>query len=129
MTTDSETQALQSTDADFFKALVARDMAALERLVAEDFLLVDVASGSVHSRAELLGGIAEEALIFEEITPFHEEARIRLAGPDTGVIVGRTAMTFRGPDGRAEVASRYTHVFARNGSGWQLFSGQGTPIS
>ena len=127
---ESAGEALESADAAFFKALLERDVSALEELLAEDFLIVDVASGSVHPRAAFLEAIGAGMVRFEEIRTFPEETVIRLAGPGTGVVVGRTAMSFSGPDGAlTEVASRYTHVFEEEGGGWRLLSAQGTPIS
>ncbi len=48
-------------------------------------------------------------------------AALRLAGPGTGIVIGRTAMSLDGADRAAtEVASRYTHVFQTDGGtcGW-----------
>ena len=125
----SDTEALQRADAAFFKALLERDMPALEALLAEEFVIVDVASGSVHHRAAFLEAISGGMVAFTEIEVFPDETVIRLAGPGTGIVVGRTAMSFSGPDGAlTEVASRYTHVFQADGPKWRLVSAQGTLI-
>ena len=69
-------------------------------------------------------------MTFQEIETFPDERTIRLPGPGTGIVVGRTAMSLTGPEGaRAAIASRYTHVFQADGRNWQLISAQGTPIS
>jgi ketosteroid isomerase-like protein len=47
----------------FCEAVVDADIPALEDLIAEDFLLVDVASGFVHSRGTISFSDAEGALI------------------------------------------------------------------
>ncbi len=126
----SHPEALQRADAAFFEALLDRDLPALETLLAEEFLIVDVASGSVHPRAAFLEAIRAGAVVFEEIETFPDEAVTRLAGPGTGIIIGRTAMSIRGVDGAlTEVASRYTHVFEADGPNWRLLSAQGTPIA
>lgn len=123
-------EALQRTDASFFKALLAGDIPALESLLAEDFLIVDVASGSMHGRGGFLLVIAGGAVVFHEIKAFPEESVIRLTGPGTGIVIGRTAISFCGAAGAAtELASRYTHVFQADGGNWRLISAQGTPIS
>lgn len=121
---------LERADSDFFKALLAGDIPALESLLAEDFLIVDVASGSVHRRGAFLLAIAGGAVIFQEIKTFPEESVTRLTGPETGIVVGRTTISFCGGAGSAtELASRYTHVFQADGGNWRLVSAQGTPIS
>ena len=119
--------ALKATDDAFFEALLGQDMEALGELLAE-FLIVDVAAGSVYAE-EFLGGIAAGAVSFESIERFHDEAIVRGLGDGAGVVVGRTKMGFLTPDGaKVEVSSRYTHVFRAAGERWQLFSAQGTQI-
>lgn len=127
--TEAESEALERTDAALFEALLRADVAALEKLLAEEFLIVDVASGSVYPRAAFIEAIGDGLVKFEEITSFPEEAVIRFAGADAGLIVGRTAMSIRDAEGALnQVASRYTHVFQRQGTEWRVFSAQGTPI-
>jgi ketosteroid isomerase-like protein len=128
--TQQQIGALQRADSDFFKALLAADIPALESLVAEDFLIVDVASGSVHRRGGFLLAIAGGAVIFQEIKTFPEESVTRLIGPGTAIVIGRTAISFCGGAGAATgLASRYTHVFQADSGNWRLVSAQGTPIS
>jgi ketosteroid isomerase-like protein len=129
-TTQRLIEALQRTDANFFQALLAGDIPALESLLADDFLIVDVASGSVHRRGAFLLAIAGGAVIFQEIKTFPEESVTRLTGPGTGIVIGRTAISFCGGAGTAtELASRYTHVFQADGGNWRLLSAQGTRIA
>ena len=128
--TQQQTDGLLRADASFFQALLAGDIPALESLLAEDFMIVDVASGSVHPRGGFLLAIAGGAVIFQEIQTFAEESVTRLTGPGTGIVVGRTAISFCGAAGAATgLASRYTHVFQADGGNWRLVSAQGSPIS
>jgi ketosteroid isomerase-like protein len=130
MTGRAQIAAVRRTDLDFFAALIDRDVRGLEALLAEEFLIVDVLRGSVHPRAAFVEAISAGLVTFEEIETFPDERTIRFAGPGTGIVVGRTAMSLTGPEGaRATVASRYTHVFQADGRNWQLISAQGTPIS
>ena len=123
-------EGLERADSGFFEALLAGDIPALESQLAEDFLIVDVASGSVHHRGAFLLAIAGGAVIFQEIKTFPEESVTRLTGPGTGIVIGRTAISFCGAAGAAtELASRYTHVFQADGGNWRLVSAQGTPIN
>jgi ketosteroid isomerase-like protein len=128
--THSQDGAIQRADSAFFAALVDRDIPTLEALLAEEFLIVDVASGTVHSRAAFLEAIRAWAVTFVQINTFPEETRIRLAGPGAGIVVGRTAMSLSDAGGAlSEIASRYTHVFEGGRRSWQLVSAQGTPIT
>lgn len=130
--------ALLAADQRFFDALVASDHATLEDLLAPGFLIVDVHSGSIGTRAELLRLVRSGALAFPAIQVFPEESIVRRAG-SVGIVVGRTGMRLRGQDGpEYQASSRYTHVFtaASGGTGddgetaetWRLLSAQGTEI-
>ena len=113
-------------DRRFFAALVAGDVGTLERLIAADFVIVDVFSGSEAGKKELVDGLGSGVLRFTLIEP--EGATVRRYG-DAAVVVGTTRMrgTFGG--NAFGVHSRYTHVFAADGEEWRLVSAQGTPIT
>ena len=51
-------EAVRRVDLGFFEALLERDIHALEVLLADEFMIVDVASGSVHPRATFLAAIS-----------------------------------------------------------------------
>jgi ketosteroid isomerase-like protein len=122
-------EAVQRADAAFFDALLDGDVTDLEVLLAQEFLIVDVASGSVHDRAAFLEAISTGAVTFEEIETFAGETVFRPVGDGAGIVVGRTAMSFSDAEGRLTgVSSRYTHVFESDGPNWQLVSAQGTRI-
>ena len=115
--------ALQA-DQEFFDALVKADLRVLERLLADDFLIVDVMRGGEASKDMLLA-VLGGMLRFLSIQP--SEVRVREYG-DAAVVNGRTQMkmTF-GPD-TIEVLSRYTHVYVRRAAEWLFVSAQGTRI-
>jgi ketosteroid isomerase-like protein len=120
---------LKAADDAFFDALVEGDLATLEQVLADQFLIVDVAAGAVHTRSDFLGAISGGMVSFQSVERFHDEAIVRDLGNNAGVVVGRTKMSFLAADGTGiEASSRYTHVFCRAGDRWQLFSAQGTPI-
>ncbi|MBI3688908.1 MAG: nuclear transport factor 2 family protein [Actinobacteria bacterium] len=120
-----------AVDSRFFAALVGRDRDALEELLAEDFLMVDIVAGGVVSRSALLELTESGDVSFEAIEAFPDEAVIREYGT-TAVVIGRTAMRAILPGGNPmSLSSRYTHVFVQDHSGgpWQLASAQGTRIA
>lgn len=120
--------ALLAADQRFFDALTAGDHETLAQLLAEDFLIVDIQSGSIGTREQLLGLIRSGALVFPAVQAFPDEAIVRTVG-DAGIVVGRTRMHFTGPDDTTFHAdSRYTHVYAATGADWRLLSAQGTQI-
>jgi ketosteroid isomerase-like protein len=125
---DDDGAGIASADEAFFGALLAADMAGLQAVLADDFVIVDVMSGRVTGRDEFLGAIGSGILRFAEVTRFPAEQSVRRRDA-AGVVVGRTRMVMRfGPD-RVTANSRYTHVFVNDDGSWRLMSAQGTPIT
>jgi ketosteroid isomerase-like protein len=118
---------IAAADETFFAALLSADMAALEAVLADDFVIVDVMSGWVTGREEFLAAIGSGMLRFAEVTRFPAEQPVRRRDK-AGVVVGRTRMVMHfGPD-TVTANSRYTHVFVNDDGSWRLMSAQGTPI-
>jgi hypothetical protein len=119
----------------FFSSLLAGGVSDLDRLLDDDFLLIDVLSGGEVGKPVLLAALGAGHLRFDSIDP--AEIRVRLYGA-TAVVTGRTHMTGRFADAPFEARSRYTHVYVRSDpqpqpqpqqqGGWRLVSAQGTPI-
>ncbi|WP_327092209.1 nuclear transport factor 2 family protein [Nonomuraea sp. NBC_01738] len=126
---DTDRTTLLKRDQSFFDALVAGDLAVLEELLADDFVLVGVEDGAIADRQIVLDLVASGALRFPAIQSFPDEAIVRVIGT-VGIVVGRTGMNFTGPDGATfSAGSRYTHVYAADTlGGWRLVSAQGTTI-
>ena len=110
----------------FFMALIDANVEALDRILADDFILIDVMSGSEILKSVLLNLIRSGQLKFEAIERL--EARVR---PYQGaaVINGRTLMSgaFGGESFRT--SSRYTHVYIEQQGQWRMVSAQGTQIA
>jgi GNAT superfamily N-acetyltransferase len=106
--------------------LLAADHELLGTILAGDFLIIDVLSGQVARREELLGAISSGQLRLAEVTQHAEERSVRLR-ESAAVVAGRTRMVlcYRGDE--VTVQSRYTHVYARESGRWRLLSAQGTP--
>jgi ketosteroid isomerase-like protein len=110
----------------FFDALVQGDVSALDEVLADDFLLIDVMSGSEVPKAAMLDVVGSGQLKFHSIEP--AEARVRRYG-ETAVITGRTEMTMSFGDQAIAARSRYTHVFVEQDGRWRMASAQGTQIA
>jgi ketosteroid isomerase-like protein len=110
----------------YFAALVAGDVTALDQLLADDLILVDVMSGSETTKPMLLGALGTGGLRFESIEP--AEARARIYGA-TAVINGRTVMHLRFGETAFSTRSRYTHVWVEQEGRWRMVSAQGTQIA
>jgi ketosteroid isomerase-like protein len=114
-----------ATDRRFFDALIAADLKSLEQILAEDFILIDVMSGSENTRSAMLSAIGERQIKFEAIVP--SENRVRTYG-NVAVVTGRTQMDGRVGESPFSAKSRYTHVFVEQQGEWRMVAAQGTPI-
>ncbi|MBZ5574790.1 MAG: nuclear transport factor 2 family protein, partial [Acidobacteriia bacterium] len=110
----------------FFSSLIGGDVGALDRILSDDFLLIDVMTGSEVKKPDLLAVLSSGQLKFEAIEPL--ESHVRLYGI-TAVITGRTRMSGRFGETPFTASSRYTHVFVRDQDQWRLVSAQGTQIA
>ncbi len=115
-----------AAEREFFSALVAQDRSMLERVLSDDFLLIDVMRGGLVTKPGLLSIIVSGQFRFESIEPF--DSHMRLYG-STAVITGRTQMKMVFEATRFTLHSRYTHVFVKQGNEWRLVSAQGTQIA
>ena len=123
MTTESGP--IQADD-HFFAMLIRGDAAALKAALTDDFILIDVMSGSEFAKAPLLEVIGSGELKFESIEPAERKARMY---GNAAVVTGRTQMKMRFGGEAVSANSRYTHVFVKDAGLWRLASAQGTPIA
>ena len=115
----------QVAEEQFFRSLIAGDAGSLERILSEDFLLIDVMTGSEVRKPDLLAVLRSGKLKFEAIELI--ESQVRRYGI-TAVITGRTEMKGRFGETPFTSSSRYTHVFVEHQDQWRLVSAQGTQI-
>jgi len=121
----NESSPLQA-EQQFFASLIRADVRALDRILTEDFLLVDVMTGSEISKSALLTALESGQLKFDTIDQF--EPRLRMYG-ETAVVNGRTQMSGRFERMPFTASSRYTHFYVKAQAQWRLVSAQGTQIT
>ncbi len=122
----NDTSGALAADREFFKALIEGNGDALNRLLADDFILVDVMRGAEVPKAALVELVGSGQLKFESITPAEVHAR---RYESTAIVAGRTEMRLRFEETAITVKSRYTHVYVAAQDHWMMVSAQGTPIS
>jgi hypothetical protein len=98
---------------------------ALNRQLADEFILVDVMRGGEVPKATLLALIRSGQLKFESITAADTHAR---RYGSTAVVRGRTEMQLRFEQSSVAVKSRYTHIYVEAEDRWLMVSAQGTAI-
>lgn len=119
-------QSAEAVEQEFFTALIEADLDALRRILADDFVLIDVMTGSEVTKSTLLDVVGAGQLRFEGID--RPEYRGRLYGTTT-VITGRTEMKGYFGEQPFQASSRYTHVFIEQSERWRMVAAQGTQIA
>ena len=105
-------------------AVVKRDVAALDRILADDFLLVWI-NGQISGKRDMLQAVAARKA---EIHPFEtEDVNVRIYG-DTAVVTGRFTQTAHLGERSETNQFRYTDVYHRTRRGWQAISAHASLI-
>ena len=115
-----------AAEQEFFGSLIQGDVKGLDRILGDNFLLIDVMTGSEVARSDLLAVLGAGQLKFESVE--RVESRLRLYG-ETAVVTGRTQMSGQFGGTSFAARSRYTHIYVKTQSQWRLVSAQGTQIT
>jgi len=106
------------------RAIVAKDRAAIEGNMAEDFRQIDRA-GNVETKASFVEGLMAPEL---EIDPYTvEDFDVRLYG-DVALLSGRTRLTGRYQGEPFASHYRYIDIYVRRDDAWKIVSVQISPI-
>lgn len=115
----------QEAEAVFVGALTTGDHVALDEILADDFILIDVMSGSEIPKAALVALVGDGSLRFRQLELHETRARIE---DDIAIINGWSNMAGGFKTDTFATESRYSHVFRRTDAGWQMILAQGTQI-
>ena len=116
----------ESAEQEFFAGLIEANRDALAGVLSDDFVLIDVMTGSEVPKSALLDVVSGGGLKFESID--RVEHRVRVYG-STAVITGRTEMKGLYNGLAFQTSSRYTHIFVDDGERWRMVAAQGTQIA
>ena len=114
-----------AADRDFFAAISRGVVEDLDRLIADDFILIEVMGGTEITKPSFLMAIQSGQLKFGPIEP--TDVRVRVY-QTTAVVTGRTEMNGQFGETPFTTKSRYTHVYVEQQGRWQLVAAQGTEV-
>jgi ketosteroid isomerase-like protein len=106
------------------RAILAKDRAAIEANMADDFRQID-ARGNVETKASFVDGLVSPDLALDPYTV--EDFEVRVYG-DTALVSGRTRMTGRYQGQPFDTHYRYIDIYVKRGGAWKLVSVQISPI-
>ncbi len=122
------TDNLSPLDADrlFFSSLLDANLETLNQLLSNEFILIDILSGSEINKTSLLSVLKSGQVKFDAIELIESHMRIY---PATALITGHTKMSGQFGETPFNINSRYTHVFIEQDDQWNMVAAQGTQIS
>ncbi|HXG67014.1 MAG TPA: nuclear transport factor 2 family protein [Blastocatellia bacterium] len=119
-TTPTDESVIAALDAEYQEAVKNNDVATMDRILADDFVLV-TGDGTVYTKADLLKEAAEKRVIYERQEDTNQTVRV---WGDTAVI---TALLWaRGTD-RGEPFDYkvwFSDTYVRTAEGWRYVFGQ-----
>jgi ketosteroid isomerase-like protein len=116
---------IRRLDREWNEAYPRRDLAALGRVLADDWLCID-GRGLLITKEELLERVRAAPPQFDEHR--FDEFDLRLFG-DAAVVTGRLSGSGTDEGGAFSFSQRFTRVYARRGGTWQAVATQVTPVS
>jgi len=109
---------------DLTSAKTKRDIAALDRLLSDEYILTNPA-GLVANKSEYLDGAGIDTASYESVTNYDEVVRIY---GDTAVVAGATNVKGRFDGHDIGGQFRFTHVFVKRENRWRAVATQLTRI-
>jgi hypothetical protein len=122
-TAQSVQQQVKKLEIQWYDAIAKKDVAAIERLLADDFSET-APDGVVSTKADAIADLksGEDAAS----SYANSDMRVRVYG-DTAVVTYVDKETVKGRD--VSHTSRWTDTWVKRGSSWQCVSSQGTTIA
>jgi len=113
-------QEVLKTERDQRDAYLRRDVAATDRLVADEFVLT-IQGGEIGNKANLITFLKEEP-VDPTLTLTAEDTQVRVNG-DTAIVIGRRIERRKRPDNQEGIGyARYTRTYIKRQGGWQLLA-------
>jgi len=116
----STERALRRLEDQWASAVVRRDKAAFERLLAMGFVYTE--NDRVMTRGELINEIVSGSDTVT--TARNEEMQVHSFGPTTAVVTGWLILQGRGAGGAFDRRFRYTDTWVRQGATWRVAAAQ-----
>ena len=122
---DQSAEQLLKTEQDFQRAIVENNAAAIERFVADDWIIVGP-DGKIVEKDRFIEVVKSGALTHE--TMKLEEPRVRVYG-ETAVITGRATSAGKFMGAEFKTVERSTDVFVKSDGQWRCVLTQLTRIA
>ena len=108
--------ALRAANAQYDKALVDGDAAALERYYTDDFQRFGN-DGQVHGKKDQIAAMTREVDLREARS---DEVMVTMLGRDSALVTGRVSGRYRYRGKDDDFTERFTSVWVRDGDRWRV---------
>jgi ketosteroid isomerase-like protein len=120
----NEENHLLTLDSEWNEAYPRRDVAALDHIIADDWVCIDGA-GLVITKRQLLERVKSSVPFLD---PYRfDEITLRVF-MDAAIVTGRLSGTKRSDDGTFHLEQRYTRVYVKRNDRWQSVATQVTVV-
>jgi ketosteroid isomerase-like protein len=120
----NEENHLLQLDNEWNEAYPRRDVSALDRIIADDWVCIDGA-GLVITKRQLLERVESSTSFFD---PYKfDEITLRMF-KNAALVTGRLSGTRRSSDGTFHLEQRYTRVYVKRNDRWQSVATQVTVV-
>jgi ketosteroid isomerase-like protein len=120
----NEQDRILDLDREWNEAYPRLDCAALDRIIADDWVCID-GTGLMITKSELLTRVASSTSFLD---PYKfDEITIRIFG-EAAIVTGRLSGQMRDRDGTRDVNQRYMRVYVKRNEGWQAVATQVTKV-
>ena len=120
----SDEDQILNLDREWNEAYPRLDVAALDRIIADDWVCIDN-TGLVITKSELLRRVASSTSFLDPYT-FDEIALHKFE--EAAIVIGRLSGQMRDSDGVRDVKQRYMRVYVKRNERWQAVATQVTKI-
>ena len=111
-------------DREWNEAYPRLDCAALDRIIADDWVCID-GNGLVITKSELLNRVASSAGFLDSYK--FDEIALRIFG-EVAIITGRLSGQIQESDGIHDINQRYMRVYVKRNERWQAVATQVTKV-
>ena len=114
-------QELLKLEREWLDAYIKRDMAAMERIEADDFIIT-FPNGQMSNKAQQVAALKGPAPAGPPPQFHTEETKVRMVGDDVAILTGIFVAKYQAGGKEVVEKSRYTDVWAKRAGRWQVVS-------
>lgn len=107
---------LKAANAEYDKALIDGDAAALDRFYTADFRIIDD-DAQIHDRTDQIAFMTKSLDLLDAKS---EDVQIRMLGPDAALLTGRFSGRYRLEGKENAFTERYTSIWVRDRGRWRI---------